>query len=85
MRRFFAWLDRLSLPLVAVLAVMLGAAPWPAGPEPHLVEKIGMLVGGTLRRPIDVFDLIMHGAPLLLLVAKAARVASRREDDQAGI
>ena len=31
-----------------------------------------MLVGGTLHRPIDIFDLVLHGTPALLLVVRGA-------------
>ena len=51
------------------VAVLLGLAPW--RPEPHLVEKIRMLIDGTLRRPIDIFDLFLHGTPVLLLAVRA--------------
>lgn len=47
---------------------MIGLAPF--SPEPHLVEKIRMLIQGTLKRPIDIFDLFFHSAPLVLLVVK---------------
>jgi len=47
------------------LALLLGLAPFV--PQPHLVEKLGMLCAGTLRRPLDIFDLIWHSWPLLLL------------------
>ncbi len=50
------------------LALLLGLAPF--RPEPHLIEKLGMLVHGTLSRPIDIFDLVMHGAPLVLLLIR---------------
>lgn len=67
------FLDSLSYPILGVLAVMLALAPWPAGPEPHLVEKIRMLFAGQLSRPIDIFDLVMHASGLVLLLAKAVR------------
>ena len=47
----------------------LGLAPFT---PPHIVEKLGMLFAGKLVKPIDWFDLLMHGAPWLLLLAKAA-------------
>lgn len=50
------------------LAVLLGLAPF--YPQPHLVEKTGMLLSGTLRRPIDIFDLVWHAWPLALLAGK---------------
>jgi len=49
-------------------AVVLGLAPF--RPEPHLVEKLRMLVNGQLTAPVDIFDLFMHGTPLLLIVGK---------------
>jgi len=49
----------------------LGLAPFL--PEPHVWEKLRMLATGTLSRPLDIFDLAMHGAPWLLLLAKAGR------------
>jgi len=67
----FAWLDRISLPLLAVPAVFLALAPFT--PQPHLWEKLNMLVAGTLVRPIDIFDLFLHGTPLVLLLIKLMR------------
>jgi len=57
-------------------ALLLGLAPF--SPEPHLWEKLKMLAAGELKRPIDIFDLVMHGAPLLLLLIKATRVAMNK-------
>ena len=34
-------------------------------------ERTAALFGGTLRRPLDWFDLVLHTAPLLPLLAKA--------------
>ena len=65
------FLDRISWSVALVLAVFLGAAP--ISPEPHLVEKLRMLVQGQLVRPLDMFDLAMHGAPIVLVVLKAWR------------
>jgi hypothetical protein len=48
--------------------VVLALAPF--APEPHLWEKLKMLFAGTLTRPIDIFDLFLHGTPLLLLLLK---------------
>ncbi len=71
-----AWLDHLSLPVCILLALTLGLAPF--FPEPHLVEKIRMLFGGRLVRPLDMVDLAFHLAPWLLLAAKLARMALHR-------
>ncbi len=67
-----AWLDQIPLPLLVVLALTLGLAPF--FPEPHLWEKLKMLAGGALVRPIDIFDLAMHGAPFVLLAARLLRL-----------
>lgn len=53
---------------LVVVSLFLGLAPF--FPEPHLVEKIRMLLQGTLKRPIDIFDLVFHLSPLALLILK---------------
>lgn len=65
-------LDKISLPLLIFIALALGLAPF--SPQPHLWEKLTMLVDGTLTRPIDIFDLLLHGTPLVLLVLKLVRM-----------
>lgn len=50
------------------IALLLGLAPF--YPEPHIVEKVRMLLGGSLKRPIDVFDLFWHSWPFLLLICR---------------
>lgn len=60
-----SWLDRMPLKWLIAGALWLGVAP--VFPEPHVIEKLRMLWHGTLVRPIDIFDLALHGVPLLLL------------------
>ena len=67
-----SFIDRIPLVPLAVMALMLGLAPFV--PQPHLVEKVNMLMDGTLSRPIDIFDLCMHAALPLLLVVKLVRM-----------
>ena len=69
------WLDKIPLPHLLIPAVLLGLAPF--HPEPHLVEKLRMLSEGTLHRPIDIFDLFLHGTPALLVVLKLIRARMR--------
>ncbi|MCR9114329.1 MAG: RND transporter [Rhodobacteraceae bacterium] len=69
-------LDRLPLWAVALLCATLGLAPF--RPEPHILEKLRMLVSGTLVRAVDWFDLALHGLPWLLLLAVLARRVSRK-------
>lgn len=57
------------LPL-ALAAGALGLAPFS---EPHLWQKLRLLAGGQLTRPLDVFDLLMHASLPLLLALKLAR------------
>ncbi len=57
-----------SYPVLIVLCLTLGLAPFV--PQPHLLEKLRMLFAGTLVRPIDIFDLLLHGAPFVLLGIK---------------
>ena len=55
---------RILIPLV----LLLGFAPF--YPLPHIVEKVRMLMAGTLKRPIDVFDLFWHAWPFVLLAGR---------------
>jgi len=57
------------VPLVASLG--LGLAPFT--PVPHLVEKLTWLVTGHPFKPIDVFDLVLHGAPWVWLAVSLVR------------
>ncbi|PJA76755.1 MAG: RND transporter, partial [Nitrospirae bacterium CG_4_9_14_3_um_filter_53_35] len=45
----------------------IGLAPFA---PPHVWEKLRMLAKGRLVRPLDWFDLFMHGAPWILLILK---------------
>ena len=67
-----------SIPYSALLiaAIVLGLAPFV--PEPHVLEKTRMLMNGNLTRPIDIFDLLFHLLPTVLLVL---RIMSRKKAD----
>jgi hypothetical protein len=71
------WLDSIPYSLLLPLAVVMALAPFV--PEPHLWEKLKMLASGTLVRPIDIFDLFLHGTPLLLLALKLLSGLSRKD------
>lgn len=64
-------LDRLPWTWLLLLAAWMAIAP--ITPEPHLVEKLRLLVHGALVRPIDILDLVMHATPLLLVALKLWR------------
>lgn len=70
------WLDRFPLVWLVVVALYLAVAPMV--PEPHLVEKLRMLSQGTLVRPLDIFDLLLHSVPLVLLALRLWRDWQRR-------
>lgn len=70
------WLDRFPLGLLVVVAAWLAVAP--VVPEPHLIEKWRLLLQGALSRPIDIFDLLLHTVPLVLLGIRLWRGLQRR-------
>lgn len=70
------WLDRIPYSVLVPAALFLALAPF--APEPHLWEKLKMLAAGTLVKPIDIFDLVLHATPLTLLALKLVREAGKR-------
>ncbi len=68
-----SWIDKIPLLPLLIVALALGLAPFV--PEPHLWEKLKMLVAGTLVRPIDIFDLLLHASAPVLLLIKLLRMA----------
>lgn len=71
-----SWLDNISFPLLIIGCLTLGLAPF--FPEPHIWEKLKMLFAGELVRPVDIFDLLFHAIPWLLLLMKSVRVFAGR-------
>lgn len=50
-----------------LISLTLGLAPF--FPEPHIWEKIKWVVSGMEgMKPIDWFDLVLHGTPWVMLV-----------------
>ena len=68
-------IDKISYPVLIVIAVFMLLAPFK--PMPHVVEKLIMLKNGTLTRPIDIFDLFFHLIPTLILLLKVFRSLSK--------
>ncbi len=64
-------LDSISIEILILASLTLGLAPF--FPEPHIWQKLKMMRAGTLQKPIDIFDFLMHAAPFALLVAKLVR------------
>ena len=73
--------DRTSVWVLLVLALGLGIAP--PGSQPHLVEKLIMLGNGNLVRPIDIFDLFLHGIFPVLFVVKLVRMSLLKKTSRA--
>lgn len=70
-------INSIPLPHFIVLSLFLGLAPF--FPEPHLAEKIRMLMSGELIKPLDMFDLLLHGTPWLLLLVKLSLIFKTRQ------
>ena len=69
------WLDSIPYPMLIVFTILMLLAPF--RPMPHVVEKLIMLKNGSLTRPIDIFDLCFHLAPLVVLIIKIVHDANR--------
>ena len=72
MKDYMGWIDRQPFWLFLLAALTLGLAPFV--PEPHLWQKLKMLLAGELTRPLDIFDLFLHGTPWVLLLLKLFRL-----------
>ncbi len=66
-----SFVDYISWPTLILLVVVVCGAPFL--PEPHLVEKLRMLAAGQLSNGLDIFDLVFHASPLVLLALKTLR------------
>ena len=66
-----SWLDKIPFITLVMISLLLGLAPFM--PEPHVWEKLKMLFDGSLGKPVDIFDLFMHGTPWVLLGLKTIR------------
>ena len=70
------WIDRIPKWLLVVVAIYLAGAPFV--PEPHLTEKWRLLLNGSLSKPIDIFDFLLHTMPMVVLAIRMVRDAQRR-------
>lgn len=70
-------LDSIPFQPLVIMAIFLGLAPFV--PEPHIWQKLKMLAAGELTQPIDIFDLLFHSAPSLVLIAKLIRKNQTQE------
>jgi len=72
----WSFLDKIPYSILIIFSVIMILLPF--YPMPHFVEKLIMLKNGTLKKPIDIFDLFYHSAPLILLIIKFIRDYSNR-------
>ncbi len=78
MKTVMSGIDQIPIGVIIILCITLGLAPFS---PPHVVEKLLMLINGTLVRPIDWFDLLFHGAPWLLLLLKIAAGSMKQRNE----
>lgn len=71
------WLDKIPLGPLVLAAIFMSLAPFK--PQPHLWEKINMLMVGTLTKPLDIFDLFWHSFLIILVVIKLIRRSKQSE------
>ncbi|MCP4700222.1 MAG: RND transporter [Gammaproteobacteria bacterium] len=70
-----SFVDKIPWVILIVGSLVMGMLPYPMEPMPHLLEKLLMLVNGTLTKPVDIFDLVFHAAlPMLLLLRLLRRI-----------
>lgn len=67
MNPLLSLVDQLNWVIIIVLCITIGLAPFS---PPHIIEKLSMLIKGKLIKPLDWFDLILHGFPWIILILK---------------
>lgn len=72
------FIRKIPYSVLAPIALIVGFSPF--YPEPHLGEKLRILFDGKLVRPLDIFDLFLHSAPVILLIIKFFLVGSHDSD-----
>ncbi|WP_456372618.1 RND transporter [Thiolapillus sp.] len=72
------WIDEIPLGFLVLASLFFGLMPFV--PEPHVWEKLKMLAAGSLVRPLDIFDLFLHGSPWVLLGVKLWRDWQLRQE-----
>jgi hypothetical protein len=69
MKNIILLVDQLNWGMVVILCLTLGLVPFS---PPHIIEKLSMLIKGNLVKPLDWFDLLLHGFPWIILLIKTA-------------
>jgi hypothetical protein len=70
------FLQKIPYSSLIIGGVLMGLAPF--FPIPHTIEKAQMLLRGELTKPLDIFDLLFHLFPLLLLGLKYGIANSKK-------
>ena len=60
---------KLPWTVLIIGSLSLGLAPFT--PQPHLFEKIQMLINGELTQTVDIFDFLLHALFPIMLITKA--------------
>lgn len=68
------FIERMPWDMLILACLTIGLAPFS---PPHVYEKVVMLLRGDLVRPIDWFDLVLHGTPWVLAIVKLAAGKAR--------
>ena len=74
------WLEKIPLGPMILAAIFMGLAPFV--PQPHLWEKVNMLINGSLTKPIDMFDLLWHSALPILVIVKIVTARRTQPDSR---
>jgi hypothetical protein len=75
MNNILSLVDQLNWGIIILLCATLGLAPFL---PPHIIEKLSMLVKGNLIKPLDWFDLLLHGFPWILVIAKISALSMKK-------
>ena len=67
----FSFLDKIGYLPLLIVATFMGLAPFT--PMPHALEKTILLFSGKLTSPVDIFDLVFHLSPAVLILIKLTR------------
>jgi hypothetical protein len=67
MNHIISFITNIEWNILIIICLTLGLAPFT---PPHILEKISMLINGTLKKPLDWFDLFLHGTPWIILFIK---------------
>lgn len=65
------YIDKIPILPLVVAAIFMSLAPFT--PEPHLLEKLRMLINAELSKPIDIFDLFWHSFLIVILAIRLIR------------